>query len=528
MKSFILKYKTQIIVLTILNLITNVFILINPLLLQYFIDTIIMDNEYTLFKYLLILLILSYMISIISLFFSNYYNEYFSVNIFHEKSSELISIVLSSSKYINTGDTMSRITDNLRLSISLITSVIPRIILNVFVIIIPLGVMFHINSTLTFVILLPILLFIVISYFIGNNVEKVEIELLNTNSELFSLFKEMFTSKEFIKSFGIVDLFLNKYDLKVNEYKKQILKYAKLNSLNFSFESIITGIPILILIMYGGYLIINKELTLGEFTLFMSYIYLLFSPVAELSSNWINYKKIIPAVNRINELYELKDSKVYNEILNVTTGKIVIKNLNFSYIPSKKILKDINLVFHQGMNYIIGENGSGKSTLLKLICRIYTPNDGNIFIDGQNIKDISTKSLNENIALIFPEPYLFEDTIYNNIVLNRNDVKKEDVIYITKKIKLDTFINSLPKGYNTHINENGVNLSSGEKQKIAMARILLKNPKIILLDEFANSIDKKSKKEMYDCLFEMSYNKTIIIIDHNFDNNMVNGNIMKL
>lgn len=368
-KSFILIYKKQIIVLTILNLITNLFILVNPLLLQYFIDTILIGNRFSSFKYLITLLIISYMVSIISLFFSNYYSEYCNVNIFKEKSYELVSIVLNSSMYLNTGDTMSRITDNLRLSISLITSVIPRIILNIFVIIIPLVIMFYINYSLTIVILLPNLLFIITSYFIGNHVEKIETALLNTNSELFSLFKEMFTSKEFIKSFGIIDLFLNKYDLKIDEYK-QVLKYAKINSLNFSLESIITGIPILILILYGGYLIINKELTLGEFILFMSYIYLLFSPIAELSYNWIEYKKINPAIKRINELYELLESELGNEKLNIHTGEIIIKNLNFSYDKSKEIFNNINLIFHPGMNYIIGENGSGKSTLLKLICRV--------------------------------------------------------------------------------------------------------------------------------------------------------------
>lgn len=412
MKSFILIYKKQIIVLIILNLITNLFILVNPLLLQYFIDTILIGNRFSSFKYLITLLIISYMVSIISLFFSNYYSEYCNVNIFKEKSYELVSIVLNSSMYLNTGDTMSRITDNLRLSISLITSVIPRIILNIFVIIIPLVIMFYINYSLTIVILLPNLLFIITSYFIGNHVEKIETALLNTNSELFSLFKEMFTNKEFIKSFGIIDLFLNKYDLKIDEYKKQVLKYAKINSLNFSLESIITGIPILILILYGGYLIINKELTLGEFTLFMSYIYLLFSPIAELSYNWIEYKKINPAIKRINELYELLESEVGNEKLNIHTGEIIIKNLNFSYDKSKEIFNNINLIFHPGMNYIIGENGSGKSTLLKLICRVYNPNSGTILIDNQDIKKYSNHSIHENISLIFPEPFIYLKILY--------------------------------------------------------------------------------------------------------------------
>lgn len=221
---------------------------------------------------------------------------------------------------------------------------------------------------------------------------------------------------------------------------------------------------------------------------------MLFSPIAELSSNWIDYKRIIPAVKRINEIYELKESENGVETLNIGKGEITIKNLNFSYDYSKELFKNINLIFFPGINYIQGENGSGKSTLLKLICRIYNPDGWNIIIDDQDIENCSNASIHENIALIFPEPYLFEDTIYNNIVLNNNGVLKEEVDLIVKKIKLNDFINSLPYGYNTNINENGVNLSSGEKQKITIARILLKNPKIILLDEFANSIDKKSKK----------------------------------
>lgn len=260
----------------------------------------------------------------------------------------------------------------------------------------------------------------------------------------------------------------------------------------------------------------------------MSYIYLIFSPITELSMNWINYKKIKPAIIRINELYKLnKNTKLSKDALNIKKGKIEIKNLSFSYENSKELLKDINIIFYPGLNYLIGKNGSGKSTLLKLICRVYNPHKGEILIDEQNIKNISSKSINENISLIFPEPYLFEDTIYNNIILDKVDVKKKDVENIIKKIKLDKLIEKLPNGYNTYINESGVNLSSGEKQKISLARILLKNPKIILIDEVTNSLDYKTTKEIYECLNELSNNKTIIIIDHNLKN-LSNGNIIKI
>lgn len=528
MKTFIMKYKKEILILSILNLITYIFILINPILLQYIIDNVIMNNEKKLFNLILIILILSYALSTIASFLSNYYTEYVNIIIFQEKSSELISIILTSHKYMNTGDTISRLTDNLRLIINLISLIIPKIILNIFVIVVPLLIMFYIHTKLTILILTPIIIYIFISYIIGDEIEKIEMKILKNNSELFSLFKEIFTSKEFINSFGIEKLFLDKYNLKTNEYKKNILNCAKITSINFSFESIITVIPILILIIYGGLLIINKELTIGKLALFMSYIYLIFSPITELSMNWINYKKIKPAIIRINELYKLnKNTKLSKDGLNIKKGKIEIKNLSFSYENSKELLKDINIIFYPGLNYLIGKNGSGKSTLLKLICRVYNPHKGEILIDEQNIKNISSKSINENISLIFPEPYLFEDTIYNNIILDKVDVKKKDVENIIKKIKLDKLIEKLPNGYNTYINESGVNLSSGEKQKISLARILLKNPKIILIDEVTNSLDYKTTKEIYECLNELSNNKTIIIIDHNLKN-LSNGNIIKI
>lgn len=246
----------------------------------------------------------------------------------------------------------------------------------------------------------------------------------------------------------------------------------------------------------------------------------------ELGSLWISYKSVLPAISRIKELYNLQIVDGENKNLFISEGIIEFKNVCFNYEGKPKILENFNQKFIPGVNYLVGDNGSGKTTIFRLICKLYLPDEGIITIDNQNINQISLDSLASEIGIVFSDSYLFEDTIYNNIILNNSNTTKLDVINVSKKVKLHEFIMSLPNGYNTMINEEGINFSAGEKQKIALARVLLKNPKILLLDEITHSVDKISKTEIMKCILSMKEDKTIIIISHELNEESIEGNVI--
>ncbi len=515
---YLKEYKKEIFVLCIITIITSLFSLISPLFVQVIVDEVILNKNGHLLKLILINLTIFYFISAIAVYIKNYLSEYIKIKIFQKKLMELIPIIILSNEYFNSGDLISRLMDNLRAITLLVCIFLPNMVLNIITLIVPLIIMCYINFRLCVVTIFPALAFVLIFYILGDKIEKVEEKLLKSNSQIFSFLKESISIKEFIKSYGIIDFFLKKFFIKLNSYKRESLVYAKYSSISMSLEYILTGIPMLILFIYGFFLIINEKLTLGSFMAFMTYVSLFFNPMIELGSNWIAYKSTLPAIVRIEEIYNLKNQiNGVNGELYLTEGIIEFVNVNFSYSNKQKILNKFNQIFYPGINYIDGKNGSGKSTILKLICKLHHPQDGLIKIDNQNIKNVSMKSISKNIGIVFSKSYLFEDTIYNNIILDNKSIKREDVVNICKKINIHDFIMSLPNQYNTVINEDGDNLSSGEKQKISLVRVLLRNPKILLLDEVTRSIDKESKKEINQCILSLKNKKTIILIDHDFD-----------
>jgi ABC-type bacteriocin/lantibiotic exporters, contain an N-terminal double-glycine peptidase domain len=211
----------------------------------------------------------------------------------------------------------------------------------------------------------------------------------------------------------------------------------------------------------------------------------------------------------------------------VNDGIIKFDNVWFSY-DNRYILKGFNATFAKGLNYIVGDNGAGKSTILKLLCTLYPVDKGHITIDGHEITDIKRNDLRKNISMIFSDPYLFDGSIYENIHIGDLAASREKVIHAARLVCAHEFISSSPKGYETNIGENGLKLSSGEKQKIALARAILKNSPIILLDEVTKSIDAESRKLFDDVLMRLKNDKTIIIITHNLSDIRSNSNVVHI
>tara|TARA_Y100001949_G_scaffold169855_1_gene170316 strand:- start:608 stop:1579 length:972 start_codon:yes stop_codon:yes gene_type:complete len=288
---------------------------------------------------------------------------------------------------------------------------------------------------------------------------------------------------------------------------------------------------IAVLIFYSGKLMMQNELDINNFFSFLAAMMLAYQPVRSLSTlNMILNQglsaasRILPIIDNENKIKDEKEAKV----LSLKEAKINFKNVNFSYDVDEqsKVLKEINLEFNGGkMTSLVGHSGSGKSTILNLIPRFYDINSGDITIDNQSIYKTKIESLRNNISLVSQETTLFDDTIKNNIKYANVDASDEEIYKAAELSYCDEFIELLPKKYDTLIGENGVRLSGGEKQRISIARAMMKKSSIILLDEATSSLDSETESKIQDALSILTKNKTTIVIAHRLSTILNSSNI---
>lgn len=507
------------------------FSFIAPLLTKSLIDDVFIGKNVNLFYYILAGFVGIYLLSSASNYFSHYLTGKLEVimlkNISESALNHIQHASIKNTNDLNVGDLISRIMGNVQMAISIPVHIIPQIIMSIIGIIIPFIIMIYMDLHLALIVMSPVFLFVFSSFIFGKKMEQTQMAFLEENATIYSFLKERLSIIPLIKVFGLEKWSQNKYGEKMDSYYHSSINYTKVSSLNISVSTLIFGVPVILVMLFGGLMVINGSLSLGTFTAFMSYVSIFFSPISQLSEQWTAYKSSLPAFERVKELFELEQDYNGSENLAIERGEIEFDNVCFSY-GNKPILKEFNATFRKGLNYIVGDNGTGKSTILKLLCSLYFPDKGTIKIDGQNILEIKKENLIKNITMIFPDPYLFDDSIYENIQIGNLRASKEEIIHAAKLVNIHEFVKNLQDEYETQVGEDGLNLSSGEKQKIALARAILKNSAIILLDEVTKSIDVESQEAIKNVINELKNEKTIIIITHNTNEIESGSNIVYL
>jgi subfamily B ATP-binding cassette protein MsbA len=283
---------------------------------------------------------------------------------------------------------------------------------------------------------------------------------------------------------------------------------------------VLTGIMIAVLIFYSGKLIMSEELAINNFFSFLAAMMLAYQPVKTLTKVNVAIGQGLAAAERIIPIIDIKNEINFNEknnLLNIKEGTLIFNKINFAYRSNveNKVLQNITAKFAGGkMTALVGHSGSGKSTLLNMIPRIYSPNAGNIELDGQDISKVNLASLRKQISIVDQNTTLFDDTVLNNIKYANPEASNEDVFKAAELSMSKDFIDNLENGFQTMIGENGVKLSGGEKQRLSIARAFLKKSKIILLDEATSSLDSETEEQIQKALKELTSNKTTIVIAH--------------
>ena len=392
-------------------------------------------------------------------------------------------------------------------------------------------VMFTQNWKLALISLIMIPLAAISAKTLGKRVGKVTTQAQEKSGFLTTYLVELFKNHKLIKIFQ-----KESYEnLRADRYLEQLKDKNKKIAIVFIRMSPImetlTGIMIAILIFYSGKLMMQNELEINNFFSFLAAMMLAYQPVRSLSTlNMVLNQglsaatRILPIIDNENKIKDIQEAK--NLIFK--NAEINFKNVKFSYSSNSedKVLNGINLKFLGGqMTSLVGHSGAGKSTILNLIPRFYDVSDGDITIDDQSIYKTKIESLRNNISLVSQETTLFDDTIKNNIKYANVDATDEEILKVAKLSYCDEFINLLPKKYDTIIGENGIRLSGGEKQRISIARAMMKKSSIILLDEATSSLDSEIESKIQEALSILTKNRTTIVIAHRLSTILNSNNI---
>ena len=432
---------------------------------------------------------------------------------------------------------------NVTYDVSHITNLLSNAVLNLFkdslTLIGLLFVMFYQNWKLSLIAIIMIPLASVSARTLGKRMNKVATEAQEKTGFLTTYLVELFKNHKLTKIFQKEKFEMDRAESHLHQVKEKTKKIALVMVRLTPIMEILTGIMIAILIFYSGKLILKSEIDVNNFFSFLAAMMLAYQPVRTLASLNVIVNQGLSAANRIlpiidtkNKIFSLPDS---NDI-KISEAKINFDNVKFAYETQEgDVLKGINLEFKGGkMTSLVGHSGSGKSTILNLIPRFYDAGSGEIKIDNQPINKIRLESLRQNISLVSQETTLFDDTVKNNIKYANSAASDEEIIEVAKLSYCHEFIENLPNKYETLIGEDGVRLSGGEKQRISIARAMLKKSPIILLDEATSSLDAETEKKIQDALNVLTTNKTSIVIAHrlstilNSDNIYViqSGNVM--
>ena len=417
-----------------------------------------------------------------------------------------------------TGETMSFITNDVAAIQSALVDQLIEMVTEGSILIGSIVMMLYLDWKLTLLTLVVIPVVGQAMKIFGRKIKRNGIVIQERMADITSLLQESISSIRVVKSFVREKYEIERFS-KQNQLNFQAaMKNVQLNSMLTPTVEFLAAISVTFIVWFGGYEVLNDEMTAGALVAFLTYAVNLANPVKRLSRVYGNLQRAMAAVDRVFAVIDLKETitdKPDAKALPETKGEVSISNVTFEYKKGVPALSDISLEVKPGqMIAFVGPSGAGKSTIANLIPRFYEVTSGKIAIDGHDIRDVTLASLREQIGIVPQETMLFSTTVRENIRYGRLDATDEEVEAAAKAANADSFIKELPQGYDTPIGERGLNLSGGQRQRMAIARAILKNPRILILDEATSALDTESEKIVQAALDKLMIGRTSFVIAH--------------
>ena len=528
---FLLKdYKLKLFITFICALLSTVFSIIAPLLIGMATTTIfdglnaIATNTGTMdlnkLFFLLIVVVILYVVS--SLF--SYFQTWFLIDIATDISYNLRTRIMDKITYLSMGDAgenkrgdiLSRITNDVDSLQTGITQSFIQLMTAVITIVGVLIMMLYINLWLTLasVILIPIS-FLVIR-FITKHSQSYFLKQLTFKGSLNAQIEETFTGHDIIRTFNQEDAEMEIFESDNENWFKHEWKSQFYSSLNGPLMNFISNLAYVIIAVLGAIFVIQKAIAVGDILAFFQYIKNFTQPIQQITRVMNLVQTAMAASERIFEFLEIDDEPNPSDAeISELNDSITFQNVSFGYYENEKIIKNLSFDVKKGDKIaIIGETGAGKTTIVKLLMRFYDADSGEIKIDGVNINEYDKNSLRSLIGMVLQDSWLFSDTIANNIRYGKLDATDEEVIDVAKQVRADDFIRQLSNGYETVLNEDSDNISHGQKQLLTIARTILADKEILILDEATSSVDTRTEKLIQEAMDKLMENRTSFIIAH--------------
>ncbi len=417
-----------------------------------------------------------------------------------------------------TGTVMSYITNDVAVMQSAIVDNLIELVTEGSILIGSLAMMIYLDWKLSLLTLMTIPLVGFAMKIFGRKLKRSSTVIQERVAEITSLLQESISAIRVVKSFVRESYEIKRFEEQNWRNFQAAMKNVKLSSLLTPTVEFLAAIAVTFIVWFGGYEVVNEVITAGELVAFLTYAVNLANPVKRLSRVYAAIQKAMAAADRVFAVMDL-DEKITDvpgaKPLPPIKGKVEFKDITFSYKEGQPALQHISLKAEPGqMIALVGPSGSGKSTIANLIPRFYDVDSGVITIDDHDIRQVTADSLREQIGLVPQETMLFSTSVMENIRYGRLEATDEDVIEAAKAANAEEFIKELPEGYDTKLGERGLNLSGGQRQRLAIARAILKNPRVLILDEATSALDTESEKIVQDALDNLMVGRTSFVIAH--------------
>ncbi|GEN52429.1 ABC transporter ATP-binding protein [Halobacillus faecis] len=494
-----------------------------PIVLKITIDDVVLAEEYRLIPYICIAFIALMIIKGFATYFHQYLGDFFGIRSVYTLRDELYKKLqrLPFRYYDNakTGDLMSRLTadvEGFRFFLSFGFSELIRIFL---LIVISLSVMFYFSVPLALVTMAAMPFLAVVIYRFDRKVHPAFRKIRKSFGKLNTRVQENISGMNTVKSLSRESFEIGRFSNRSEDYRSKFITTSNIWARYFPLMEFIGNVSVVALLAYGGYMVMNNMMQLGELVAFFSLVWYILGPLMNLGFVINLFSQAKASGERLLEILEApeeiaeKEDAIHQDRLQ---GHVTFKDVTLTYVEDDdSALKDISFDAPPGKTIgLIGATGSGKTSITQLITRFYEPEKGEVLVDGRPVQDYGLKSLRKNIGFVLQESFLFSTTIKENIAYGNPDATLEDVIDAAKRAQAHEFIMEMPDGYDTLLGERGMGLSGGQKQRIAIARAILIDPAILVLDDATSAVDMETEFKIQKALQEVMKGRTTFIIAH--------------
>ncbi|MFW6022933.1 MAG: ABC transporter ATP-binding protein [Halanaerobiaceae bacterium] len=493
-----------------------------PWLFKFLIDDVLKEQNLGLLNYLVLGAVVAYFIkgifNYLQIYLLTSLGERVVFDIRNDIYRHLQDLSLRFYERQSTGDLMSRLTNDVAIIQQSVTIGFANLILQPFIIIGIIVFMLYIDWQLALVSfsVLPLVAYAVNIF--GKKMRLVSNKIQNRLGIVTSILQETLSAIRIVKAFNMEKEEIRRFKKANKKTLNANMKGVRLKAALLPIIELIVSAGVALFLWFGGRQVLSGNLTTGELVAFLTYVGMLWSPINILSDSYHLLQKAYGAADRIFELIDVEEKveEVENAVdIPEIDGEVVFDDVSFSYIEGEKVLSNINLKVNPGeMVALVGHSGAGKTTMANLIPRFYDIDNGHIYIDEYDISEVTLQSLRKQIGIVPQETILFKATIADNISYGSEDKTLDDIIAAARQANAHEFILEMTDDYQTEIGERGVSLSGGQRQRIAIARAILKDPRILILDEATSSLDTRSEALVQEALERVMKNRTTFVIAH--------------